>query len=85
MEFSRRWCRVADDGRVRVEIGFEGGQVIGGFVEPSGADQLERALHEDGPRVVVLDLEDGKYHIVARRVSYFRRFSRASRVGFGAG
>ena len=76
---------MADDGRVRVEIGFEGGQVIGGFVDPTGADQLERALHEDGPRVIVLDLEDGRYHVVVPRVSYFRRFNRASRVGFGAG
>jgi hypothetical protein len=76
---------VADDGRVRVEIGFEGGQVIGGFVDSQGADQLERALHEDGPRVIVLDLEDGRYHVVVPRVSYFRRFNRASRVGFGAG
>ena len=76
---------MADDGRVRVEIGFEGGQVVGGFVDVSGADELERALHEDGPRVIVLDLEDGRYHVVVPRVSYFRRFNRASRVGFAAG
>jgi hypothetical protein len=72
---------VADE-RVRVEIGFEGGQVIGGFIDPASADQLEKALHEDGPRVVVLDSEDGPYHVVVPRVSYFKRFSRASRVGF---
>jgi hypothetical protein len=71
--------------RVRVEIGFEGGQVIAGFVDAPSADQLERALHEDGPRVVVLETEDGPYHIVVPRVSYFRRFARASRVGFAAG
>jgi hypothetical protein len=71
--------------RVRVEIGFEGGQVIGGFVDTVSAGQLERALHEDGPRVIVLDTEDGPYHVVVPRVSYFRRFSRASRVGFAAG
>jgi hypothetical protein len=76
---------LAENDRVRVEIGFEGGQVIGGFVEPSSADELERALHEDGPRVVVLDLEDGRYHVVVPRVSYFRRYNRASRVGFGSG
>jgi hypothetical protein len=76
---------VADGDRVRVEIGFEGGQVIGGFVDAAHADQLERALHEDGPRVVVLDAEDGPYHVVVPRVSYFRRFSRASRVGFATG
>jgi hypothetical protein len=73
------------DERVRVEIGFEGGQVIGGFVDLESADQLERALHEDGPRVVVLHTEDGPYHVVVPRVSYFRRFSRASRVGFASG
>ena len=76
---------MASGERVRVEVGFEGGQVIGGFVDPPSADQLERALHEDGPRVVVLELEDGRYHVVVPRVAYFRRFSRASRVGFGAG
>jgi hypothetical protein len=76
---------MADGERVRIELGFEGGQVIGGFVEPASAEQLERALHEDGPRVIVLETEDGPYHVVVPRVSYFRRFARASRVGFGAG
>jgi hypothetical protein len=73
---------VAEGERVRVEIGFDGGQVIGGFVTVATADQLERALHEDGPRVVVLDTEDGPYHVVVPRVAYFRRFARAGRVGF---
>ena len=63
--------------RVRVEVGFEGGQVVGGFVDVTTADALERALHEDGPRVVVLNTEDGPYHVVVPRVAYFRRFSRA--------
>jgi len=76
---------VADGDRVRIEIGFEGGQVIGAFVDASSADQLERALHEDGPRVVVLASEDGPYHVIVPRISYFRRFNRASRVGFAAG
>ena len=71
--------------RVRVEIGFDGGQVVGGLVDVSAADQLERALHEDGPRVVVLDAEDGPYHVVVPTVAYFRRFTRASKVGFGTG
>ena len=73
---------MADGDRVRVEIGFEGGQVIGGFVASANADELQRALHEDGPRVIVLETEDGPYHVVVPKVSYFRRFSRASRVGF---
>jgi hypothetical protein len=76
---------VASGERVRVEVGFQGGQVIGGFVDVASADQLERALHEDGPRVVVLETEDGRYHVVVPQVAYFRRFSRAGRVGFAAG
>jgi len=70
---------------VRIEVGFEGGQVIGGFVDAGSAAELERALHEDGPRVIVLETEDGPYHVVVPRVAYFRRFNRASRVGFASG
>jgi hypothetical protein len=76
---------VADGDRVRVEIGFEGGQVIGSFVDAAAADELQRALHEDGPRVIVLDTDDGPYHVVVPKVSYFKRFNRSSRVGFGTG
>lgn len=73
---------MADGDRVRIEIGFEGGQVVGSFVAVASADQLERALHEDGPRTIVLDTEDGPFHVVVPQVAYFRRFARASRVGF---
>jgi hypothetical protein len=73
---------VAEGDRVRVEVGFQGGQVVGGFVTQSSADQLERALHEDGPRVIVLETEEGPYHVVVPTVSYLRRFNRAGRVGF---
>ncbi|HVH51031.1 MAG TPA: hypothetical protein VM690_02715 [Gaiellaceae bacterium] len=76
---------MSNDERVRIEIGFDGGQVVGGFVDVDSADQLERALHSDGPRVVVLNAEDGPYHVVVPTVAYFRRFTRASRVGFGSG
>jgi hypothetical protein len=75
--------RVAEE-RVRIELGFEGGQIVGGFVEAASADALESALHEDGPRVVVLESEDGPIHVVVSRVAYFRRIVRAGRVGFGS-
>ncbi len=70
------------DERVRIEIGFEGGQLVGTFVEPASAEQLESALHKDGPRVVVLETEDGPLHVVVPTVAYFKRFARSSRVGF---
>jgi hypothetical protein len=72
------------DERVRIELGFEGGQIVGGFVEAASADALESALHHDGPRVVVLDTEDGPLHVVVPRVAYFKRVVRAGRVGFGS-
>jgi hypothetical protein len=70
--------------RVRIEIGFEGGQIIGSFVDAASADQLEAALHEDGPRVVVLETEDGPIHVVVPTVAYYKRVVRAGRVGFAA-
>lgn len=76
---------MADGDRVRIELGFQGGQVVVAFVDPNSAGQLERALHEDGPRVVVLESEEGPYHVVVPSVAYFKRFSRSSRVGFGSG
>lgn len=72
------------DERVRIEIGFEGGQVVGNFVEPASADALESALHRDGARVVVLETEDGPLHVVIPRVAYYKRIVRAARVGFGS-
>jgi hypothetical protein len=75
---------VADGERIRAELGFAGGQVIGGFFEAGSLAELERALHEDGPRVVVLESEDGPYHVVVPLVAYYKRFSRSSRVGFGS-
>jgi hypothetical protein len=71
--------------RVRIELGFQGGQIVGAFVEPASADALESALHHDGPRVVVLDSEDGPIHVIVPQVAYYRRIVRAGRVGFGAG
>lgn len=75
---------MASSDRVRIELGFKAGQVIGTFVTTESADELERALHSDGPRVVVLDTEEGPYHVVVPEVAYLRKFNRASRVGFTA-
>ena len=35
--------------------------------------------------MVVLETEDGPYHVVVPQVSYLRRFNRVGRVGFGYG
>ncbi len=69
--------------RVRIEVGFDGGQSLSMLVEASAADELERSVGGDG--AVTLDAEDGRYTVALRRVVYLRRALRESRVGFGTG
>ena len=75
------------DERVRIEIGFVGGQIVGSFVEAGSADELESALNSTGPGkpVVVLETEDGPLHVVVSNVAYYKRIVRAGRVGFASG
>jgi hypothetical protein len=68
--------------RVRVEIGFDGGQIMGASVELSTADQLERALGDGRDGSLALEAEDGRYTVSLRRVVYIKRFTREGRVGF---
>lgn len=68
--------------RVRVELGFDGGQIMGALVELSVADELERALGAGGDGSFALEAEDGRYTVSLRRVVYVKRFNREGRVGF---
>ena len=76
--------------RVRIEIAFDGGQIMGALVTPESADALEQALGSadlragTGEAALALDAEDGRYTIALQRVVYVKRFTRDSRVGFGA-
>jgi hypothetical protein len=72
------------DDRVRIELGFAGGQVVGSFVDPASANALEEALGGDRERVVVLDSEDGPLHVAVSQVAYYKRIVRAGRVGFSS-
>ena len=76
---------MADD-RVRVELGFAGGQIVSAFVEPHSADALEAALNggTGSAPVVVLETEDGPLHIVVAHIAYYKRIVRAGRVGFSS-
>jgi hypothetical protein len=73
--------------RVRIELGFAGGQIVGSFVEARSADELESALGSTGAGspVVVLDTEDGPLHVVVSQIAYYKRIVRAGRVGFASG
>ena len=74
-----------DDERVRLEVAFDGGMIIGILVASDAADQLERALAAPAQEVIGVQADDGHYTIALPRVLYVKRFGRESKVGFGAG
>ena len=75
---------MADD-RLRIEIGFDGGQVMSVLVAANAADELEQALSAlDGASALSIDADDGRYTLALRRIVYVKRFARETRVGFGA-
>jgi hypothetical protein len=81
---------VASAERVRIEVAFDGGQIMGALVTSASADALEQALGAadlragTGEAALALEAEDGRYTIALQRVVYVKRFTRESRVGFGA-
>ena len=70
--------------RIRIEIGFDGGQVLGAVVDSESVDRLEGALAARDDGSLALDVEDGRYTVALSRIVYVKRFSREGRVGFGA-
>ncbi len=75
---------MAEAERIRVEIGFDGGQIMGALVTPASADELDNALSSGADGTVTLDANDGRYAVALRRIVYVKRFARGSRVGFGS-
>jgi hypothetical protein len=73
---------VAAEERVRIEIAFDGGQIMGAFVSAQAAEELERALGQTGDGAFSLEAEDGRYTVSLPRVVYVKRFTREARVGF---
>jgi len=70
--------------RVRIEVGFDSGQVMAALVAAESADRLEQALAAGEEGALDLEVEDGRYTLVLRRIVYVKRFAREARVGFGA-
>jgi hypothetical protein len=74
---------MSSNDRVRVEIAFDGNQVLSVYVPPATADDLDRALAGD-QESLSFEAEDGRYTVHMRKVVYMKRLARESRVGFGA-
>jgi hypothetical protein len=69
--------------RVRLEIAFEGNQVLNVYVPTTTADDIDRALagaHDS----LSFEAEDGRYTVNVPKIVFVKRFARESRVGFGA-
>jgi hypothetical protein len=75
---------MASNERIVLEIGFDGGQIMGARVTSESADKLETALGRGDDGSVALDADDGRYTIHLRRVVYVKRLTRESRLGFSS-
>jgi hypothetical protein len=75
---------MADGDNVRIELGFDGGQILSALVPLQAAEELERALDSGQDGAFGLDAEGVRYTVLLRRVDYMKRFAREARVGFGA-
>ncbi len=72
------------DERARIEIAFDGGQIMGALVQASSIEELERSLASGEEGTMVLEADDGRYTVALHKIVYVKRFAREARVGFGA-
>jgi hypothetical protein len=68
---------------IRIEVGFEGSQIMSALVTKEAAEELEQALTGGKGGSLVLETEDGRYTVALERVVYLKRFNREGRLGFG--
>jgi hypothetical protein len=66
----------------RVEIGFQGGEVLAMRVPVEDADALDAAMKARDDSVCELRGEDGRFLVVLSQVLYVKRYAREARVGF---
>jgi hypothetical protein len=69
--------------RVRLELAFEGGQIVGAIVTPAAADELAKALAAGSAGTFELESQDGSFLLPLARIVYVKRFARETTIGFG--
>ena len=70
------------DERLRVEIAFTGGQTVGLVTSSEAVDGLREALAA-GDGAYELEAEEGTVVVSLHAVTYVKRFSRETHIGFG--
>jgi hypothetical protein len=68
---------------IKLEIGFDSGQSLTINVPENAADDIQRGVGGEGS--VTVEADDGRYTFALKRITYLRRLTRESRVGFGTG
>jgi hypothetical protein len=68
--------------RVRIEIGFLGGQMMSSLVSSKSATELEQALSQSEAATLLLDSSEGSFTVVLAHVVYVKRFPPEGRIGF---
>jgi hypothetical protein len=68
--------------RVRIEIGFVGGQMISSLVTAKSATELEQALGKSDAPTLTLDSSEGPFTVVLAQVVYVKRFPPEGQIGF---
>lgn len=76
---------MAETESVRIEVAFEGGQILGANVTAPSADAIEQAVGSGaaGPFALQLDTDDGRVTVVVAQIAWVKRFARDAKVGFG--
>lgn len=73
---------MAENESARIEVGFDGGQIMSAIVTAASADALERAVGAMSDGTLQLEAQDGRYTVALGRVVYVKRFAREAKVGF---
>ena len=75
------WCALPDDS-IRIELAFEGGQIITAMVSVAAADAVERAVAAGSGGTVDVETDDGRITLVVPRIVYLKRYTRGAQPGF---
>lgn len=68
------------DDLLRIQIGFDSGQTVTALISEPSFEELKAAL--SGDTVIEIATEDGSIVVPVRAVSYVKRFSRETSIGF---
>ena len=74
---------MAENDQIRLEIAFEGGQIISATVAPAVSKAFQEAMAGNGP-VFELEALEGNFLVALGKVVYVKRSSRETHIGFGS-